>query len=620
MQIIDDKTVVVTTSEEFKKILSEDNKYVYIYFGNDITLDSGFTINSNKQKIIIDGTYQNHEYTYSNYLSEMDDIITASSTNHTIVIKNLIIKSSHSLGVIYVPDDINYRNVKVIYSKVKFNGVKLSYNPYGIIKILNSEITVEDTNNVSAQRICDCNQVEIGGKTTLVSPNTAFSYQHTIDPALFTILINSRVSLNTTNAFFNGTPRLDFRVLYNSEFNLVTGNGFAQTLNNGCRNVLIDECSTFNFVENNHQRVPMWNVYGDFIINEGASLFIINTFANAPVDNYNIYFKGTNQNFIINNPKNITIYNKNANILYTTNPVKFSFTFNRLNMWQDSIDIAIAGSIDNLPDYSWYKDDNLSEISGIFDKNTTTIIKTNYTEEEKRKLPSLDKFIFQNKKEFSIGMIKVNIHPIDNASIKISGHTMANTDVLIAFDDISEVVTSNVDGLFEYILEEDIKDGTNIKVIVCTPTSFIYNTRDIITPFDGEVTLLKSTEVATFDNIPMTLNPVILRRTSSSTVTVVDSRKNSNSWNLYISYLNPMMSKDAKVLSDSLIFKKFDNETFMLRTSPTFVYQGVKASEDVSVENITFSKDRGLLLRLDGSTFNLNDEYATRYIWTIELE
>ena len=53
MQIIDDKTVVVTTSEEFKKILSEDNKYVYIYFGNDITLDSGFTINSNKQKIIM---------------------------------------------------------------------------------------------------------------------------------------------------------------------------------------------------------------------------------------------------------------------------------------------------------------------------------------------------------------------------------------------------------------------------------------------------------------------------------------------------------------------------------------------------------------------------------------
>ena len=54
MKIIDNKTVVVTNSEELKTALSGDNEYVYIYFGNDITLESGFVINSNKEKVIID--------------------------------------------------------------------------------------------------------------------------------------------------------------------------------------------------------------------------------------------------------------------------------------------------------------------------------------------------------------------------------------------------------------------------------------------------------------------------------------------------------------------------------------------------------------------------------------
>ena len=59
IQIIDNSTVVVTTSDELKQALSEDNGYEYVYLGSDITATSGFVINSNKGKIIIDGTYNN---------------------------------------------------------------------------------------------------------------------------------------------------------------------------------------------------------------------------------------------------------------------------------------------------------------------------------------------------------------------------------------------------------------------------------------------------------------------------------------------------------------------------------------------------------------------------------
>jgi hypothetical protein len=48
VQVIDENTIVVTTSEELNKVLSEQNTYTYIYLGNDITMSSGSIINNTK--------------------------------------------------------------------------------------------------------------------------------------------------------------------------------------------------------------------------------------------------------------------------------------------------------------------------------------------------------------------------------------------------------------------------------------------------------------------------------------------------------------------------------------------------------------------------------------------
>ena len=62
IQIIDSNTVVVTTSDELKQVISEDNNYDYIYLGNDITATSGFVINGNKSKVIIDCSEKMNDY------------------------------------------------------------------------------------------------------------------------------------------------------------------------------------------------------------------------------------------------------------------------------------------------------------------------------------------------------------------------------------------------------------------------------------------------------------------------------------------------------------------------------------------------------------------------------
>lgn len=50
MNKINSKTVTVSTSEELKEALENNNGYEYIYLENDITLKSGIAVNSNKKR------------------------------------------------------------------------------------------------------------------------------------------------------------------------------------------------------------------------------------------------------------------------------------------------------------------------------------------------------------------------------------------------------------------------------------------------------------------------------------------------------------------------------------------------------------------------------------------
>lgn len=366
IQIIDNNTVVVMTSDELKQVLSEDNGYEYVYLGNDINATSGFVINSSKGKIVIDGTYNNTKYTYTNNLSSEETVIKVSTANKRIILKNMNIVSSHGYGVIYVPSHPNYSNVVVEYNNINFSGIELSQNYYGTTKIIDSVLEVKDTNNVSAQRACNSNRIIIDGNTTITSDsntNTIFFFNDVI-PSLVKIMPNSRVSITTNREFMNGTNRLDLIVGHGAEFLLTTGNGFAITTTHGARNVLIEEMANFTFIEKSHQRVPMWNVFGDFKVSEGASISVINTYMTTPSDNYNIYFKGTNQKFILDNPKYVNIYTKNANVVYTNNPVDFSFSFSRLNMWIYALDYTSACTLDDTPAFYWYKENTPAKITG----------------------------------------------------------------------------------------------------------------------------------------------------------------------------------------------------------------------------------------------------------------
>ncbi len=617
IQIIDNNTVVVTNNDELKQVLSEDNSYEYIYLGSDITATSGFTINSNKSKVIIDGTYNNTKYTYTNNLNSEETVIKVSTTNKRIILKNMNIVSSHGYGVIYVPSHPNYSNVVVEYNNINFSGIELSQNYYGTTKIVDSVLEVKDTNNVPAQRACNSNRIIIGGNTTITSSsstNTVFFFNDVI-PSSVKIMPNSRVSITTDKEFMNGTNRLDLIVGHGAEFLLTTGNGFAITTTHGARNVLIEEMANFTFIEKSHQRVPMWNIFGDFKVLEGASVSVINTYMTTPSDNYNIYFKGTNQKFILDNPKYINIYTKNANVVYTNNPVDFMFTFSRINMWIYALDYTSACTLDDIPAFYWYKENTPAKITGVLNKDSTTVTSHNFTDDELSLISDINSFSFQDKKILTIGMLKINVHPITDSTDAISGHTIPYANVKIEYDNKILTAVSDENGLFEANIDSVIPDNTRVKITSCLNSCF--TERKVITPFMGELTLLKATKNIPFSMIPSSTNPIILPKNNETVVTVVDSRVNSTNWKLYLNYTNPMIEESGKVLINSLFFKKFNNEEILLKTSKKLVYESNDNGGMVNVSNVTFSVDKGLFLKPSKDLLE-DEDYSTLIIWSVE--
>ena len=617
IQIINNNTVVVTNSDELKQAVSEDNGYDYIYLGSDIIATSGFIINSNKVKVTIDGTYNNVKYTYTNNLSLEATVIKASTTNKRIILKNMNIVSSHGYGVVYVPSHPNYSNVVVEYNNINFSGIELSQNYYGTTKIIDSLIDAKDTNNVSTQRVCDSNRIIIGGNTIITSSsstNTVFFFNDVI-PSYIKIVPNSNVSITTNKELMNGTNRLDLIVGHGSEFLLTTGNGFAITTTHGARNVLIEEMANFTFIEKSHQRVPMWNVFGDFIVKEGASISVINTYMTTPTDNYNIYFKGTNQKFVLDNPKYVNIYTKNANVVYTNNPVDFAFSFSRINMWIYALDYISACSLDDTPALYWYKETTPAKITGVFNKDSTTVTSHNFTDTELSSISDINSFSFQGKKILTIGMLKINVHPITDSTNVISGHTIPYAKVKIEYDNKSLTASADENGLFEANVDSAIAENTRVKITSCLNSCF--TERKVTTPFMGELTLLKATENIPFSMKMSSTNPIILPKKNETVVTVVDSRVNSTNWKLFLNYTNPMIESTGKVLIDSLLFKKFNNEEIFLKTTKKLIYESNDNGGVVNVSNITFSTDKGLFLRPSKDLLE-DEDYSTIIVWSVE--
>ena len=145
MTIINESTVVVTSSAELKEALEKDNGYTYIYFGEDITLTSGITVSKTKTKITIDGAYNDitHEYIDQKKLGT-SDVININPETQEVIVKNMKITGYNYYGVIYVPETEKYKNTTIEYRNITYVGPQISFNLIGLTRFINCIITIHE--------------------------------------------------------------------------------------------------------------------------------------------------------------------------------------------------------------------------------------------------------------------------------------------------------------------------------------------------------------------------------------------------------------------------------------------------------------------------------------------
>lgn len=618
MKIIDSLTVVIYTSDELKTILEGNNSYIYIYFGNDITLTSGINIFSTKTNITIDGTYENSRYTFTDMknLSGSSAISAVNSRSLNIVVKNMDITGYNYYGIIYVPDSANYQNVIVEYNNITYVGPQISFHPFGLTRFIDSNITIQD-NYATGNEVAECNKIEIGGNTTILHKSTGnSSFWFRNSSPYFKILEDAVVSFTSNSReLLYGVTNLSFILEENATFTITTKNGFAYGTF-GTANTIINKNASLTIKQTAvNGSYSTWYSYGTITINENASLSIINEFPNINSSNYNINFQGSTAGFILNNPKYIILYNKIANIINTSTTINFEFTLSRINLFNSAINILDNISINNVPTYSWYKESDLLNINGSFSSSAVTINNNNLTEEELSSLPDLKNFIFANKKIMSIGIMPLHINAITDESLSMKGKSTTLSSILIQYDNINIVVKSDVDGYFEYDYLETLPIGTKVTFTSKEYDKLIYKTKIVTIVYSGELTIDSYPEIINFELNPVNLNPILLGKNEDIEIKVIDSRIYSSEWKLYASISSDLTSENDSLI-DSLIFLENGN-IHVLNEDKTLIYTGKNNNGSTLETNVIFLKNEGILAQIKNSV-KANKKYIATINWFIE--
>ena len=620
MTIINESTVVVYTSSELKTALENDNGYTYVYLGNNITLETGIKISNSKVNLTIDGTYDGITYQFEDKktLSSGDTITASFPTILKVTVCNMKIIGYNYYGVIYVPESSVYKNIIVEYNNITYTGPQISFHPTGLTRFIDVNITIQDNTLTVGNEVAECNQIEIGGTSTILhssKSNSAFWFRNS-DCSL-KILSNAIVEFTSTyRELFYGVNNLSFSILSNASFTVTSNNGMAYN-NFGTLDTILFPNADFAIKQTaRNGGYATWYSYGSITLNENASLSIINDYSNIATSNYNIYFSN-NSSFILNNPKEVILYNEKANVIYTPSAIPFDFSFSRVNLFTSVINREEAITIATLPTYAWYKETGTSNIVGTFSNTSVKINSNNYTEEELANLPDINNFIFANKKIFSVGDFFFRIDAITDTDTKMSGVTLPLASILISYQDVNTVVNASDSGSFTYSYPDTLPIGTVITFQVKEHNSLLYHTKVIQIVYSGELLLESASKIVNFKLVPISLSPILCPRSSELVVNVIDSRVTSTDWKLYASIKHDLISPQEVTLKDSLVYKDDTGKITVLSSTPTLVYTGKKNDGSTLNTSVTWKDDEGILLMITDKLIN-GMEYETNIIWTVE--
>lgn len=614
----------VTTFAELKSAI-QDTSSTEIILANNITFSAGgIRIPKTKGDIVLNGN--GHTVTDYNSGAYTDTIYFADTAGPEIsfTLKNTVWSGRNYYGVICAYDSRNNSNVSIILNGVTYTGPQLIYNRYGLTRLQDCTISIEQNGSVAApQELGEVNRVVIAGKVSVQSKTTGISVLwFPYAGAAFTVEANASFILNapSTYLFYTDTaakPALTFKE--NSLTEITVKNGLFYAAGAGAHiasSFTLGSGASFQATSLASNGVPIFKCSGAFSAAAGSSFRLISlTAGSSPL----MYFANPAA-VTFQDPKHVVLYNNGGQIFSFQNgsaasPNILNFTAEQINIWSTAkTPYSAAGDFSDLPTRAFYKSGYASAISSSVQASSNTVLSvTNNLLSSDGGYP-MDAATFNilNARVLSMGKLLLTPAPLTDLSDAISGKADASANLHAGFLGNTLTGTAALDGNFSLPLSAKLPVDT--KVTLSSNKNFLVKHSTVIVA--GSVSVTKLAELDFYPFAVPYRRTIVKRLDPNWYLEVIDTRKNGGDWFLYASLKIPLQTGSEQFGGSLTFYQNGIGQS--LSATPILVKQGTSSSPQVT--RVSWSETEGFLLSVSPDQLYPAGKYIGEIQWEVTTE
>lgn len=487
---------VVTTFDELKKAISENNGIDTVYLGADIPLSSGIKIPDAKKTFTLSGKnpVTNEIHTLTETMASagaQSSVITVDTNNGAkeTTLKDINIIGKNYYGTISVLGAA--KNVVQNYENIHYQGPQLIYNLNGVAVFSgDNDIRIASvvSGSAAANEVGEVKGVNVFGKLKIdhanSNANSVFWFgSGTAELNTFTVEENADVTIlsNGTGMFYrSGAKPIDIDVKKNAKLAISSNNNIFRDTVGGTVNVAVGADVTITKTAGIN---PLLWMSGDINVNPDARFILKKTGGTGNI----LYFSTATAKLDVQNPRSFLIATTPDNaMLYWPYANTFNFETQMVNYWNT------AGTIDrtDAPQQSFSLPAGDNVIGSLTYSGTTTkIVSTNVD-------MTAANFNQNTARMIAMGRLEGTINSVNDSDANISGTATLDAYITVSY-------TEN--GVDKQLKGQADKTG-NYQIMI--PDGFIRPYTDLTTTIsqDQRTITLEKTTVA--DVTPPSGKPV----------------------------------------------------------------------------------------------------------------
>ncbi|EAF9900808.1 hypothetical protein A7B70_14620 [Listeria monocytogenes] len=460
---------VVTSFDELKKVISEDNGIDTVYLGADVALSGGIKIPDSKKTFTLSGknpiTGEIHTLRETMSSGTLQSSVITVNTN--VGTKETNVKDINIIGKNYYGTISVYgaaKNVVQNYENIHYQGPQMIYNLNGTAHFSGDNsisIVAAVSGTATVSEVAETKGVTVSGKLSIEHSSTGHSIfwfgSGTSEVNSFIVEENANVNVvsNGMGMFYrSGTKPVDIHVKKNAKVNITSDDDIFRVTGGSVR---IDEGADVEMTKTAGAN-PLLELEGDITVSPNARLILEKTGGTSA--GYIIRFRKAEGRLDVQNPRSFLITTTtNAPMFYWPYTNTFSLDTQMVHYWDTVGDIERT----DLPIQRFILPSG-GDVTGTltYSGTTTKILSTNAG-------MTPTNFDLNKARMIAMGRLEGTINPITDADSEITGTATPNSFVSIHYKE---------NGLNK-VLESHTNDSGTYRITI--PSGFIKPYTDVTT-------------------------------------------------------------------------------------------------------------------------------------------